>query len=303
MEVEVIFSTMLCTDRQRVSLATFMLKGSAADWWATRVVDIPEGVEQLLWAGFRRYFLEEYFPFSTRQIVMQEFERLTQGSMSVADYSTRFTRLSRFAPALVMDEEARCRRFELGLCSAIRVHVSSQAFSRFSDLVSRAKTVERDLGILVRVPTPSADQGPSGSRDQGQRKRKRPPSISQRLPLLQLMWCQSGIQHPLRQCPSSPGDQRGGAASIVSASGISDTIALMLADPECYLNISSHREVELTREGSQSSRRGVLLLLSCSSFRAELQLFRPRRRSLWASWFEVMFCFPSSLEYICVDCG
>ncbi|KAK1272714.1 hypothetical protein QJS04_geneDACA021439 [Acorus gramineus] len=145
MEVDTIFSTMLCTDRQRVSLATFMLKGSAADWWATRSVDIPEGLEQLTWAGFRRYFLEEYFPFSTRQIVMQEFEQLTQGTMSVADYSTRFTRLSRFAPALVMDEETRCRRFELGLSSAIRVHVTSQAFSRYSDLVSRAKTVERDV--------------------------------------------------------------------------------------------------------------------------------------------------------------
>ncbi|KAK1261588.1 hypothetical protein QJS04_geneDACA021822 [Acorus gramineus] len=105
---------------------------------------------------------------------MQEFEQLTQGSMSVADYSTRFTRLSRFAPALVMDEETRCRRFELGLCSAIRVHVSSQAFSRFSDLVSRAKTVERDLGILVRVPPPSADQSPPRSQDQGQSKEKRP---------------------------------------------------------------------------------------------------------------------------------
>ncbi|KAK1277876.1 hypothetical protein QJS04_geneDACA020415 [Acorus gramineus] len=105
---------------------------------------------------------------------MREFEQLTQGSMSVADYSTRFTRLSRFAPALVMDEESRCRRFELGLSSAIRVHVTAHAFTRYSDLVSRAKTVERDLGIQVRAPTPSADQGPSGSRDQGQRKRKRP---------------------------------------------------------------------------------------------------------------------------------
>ncbi|KAK1258216.1 hypothetical protein QJS04_geneDACA021682 [Acorus gramineus] len=167
MEVDTIFSTMLCTDRQRVSLATFMLKGSAADWWATRSVDIPEGVEQLTWAGFRRYFLEEYFPFSTRQIVMQEFEQLTQGSMSVADYSTRFTRLSRFAPALVMDEETRCRRFELGLSSAIRVHVTSQAFMRYSDLVSRVKTIERDLEILVRARPPR-------SQDQGQRKKKRP---------------------------------------------------------------------------------------------------------------------------------
>ncbi|KAK1280905.1 hypothetical protein QJS04_geneDACA021270 [Acorus gramineus] len=105
---------------------------------------------------------------------MREFEQLTQGSMSVADYSTRFTRLSRFAPALVMDEESRCRRFELGLSSAIRVHVTAHAFTRYSDLVSRAKTVERDLGIQVRAPTPSSDQGPSGSRDQGQRKRKRP---------------------------------------------------------------------------------------------------------------------------------
>ncbi|KAK1258074.1 hypothetical protein QJS04_geneDACA024437 [Acorus gramineus] len=105
---------------------------------------------------------------------MREFEQLTQGSMSVADYSTRFTRLSRFAPALVMDEDTRCRRFELGLSSAIRVHVTSQAFSRFSDLVSRAKTVERDLGIIVTVLTPSADQSPSGSQDQGQRKVKRP---------------------------------------------------------------------------------------------------------------------------------
>ncbi|KAK1273868.1 hypothetical protein QJS04_geneDACA021905 [Acorus gramineus] len=109
-----------------------------------------------------------------RQIVMREFEQLTQGSMSVTDYSTRFTRLSRFAPALVMDEETRCRRFEMGLISTIRVHVSSQAFTRYSNLVSRAKTVEGDLGASMGVSTPSVEQRPPRSPDQGQRKKKRP---------------------------------------------------------------------------------------------------------------------------------
>ena len=44
-----------------------------------------------------------------------DFIRLCQGALSVAEYETQFTKLSRFAPDLVLTEQKRIRRFVQGL--------------------------------------------------------------------------------------------------------------------------------------------------------------------------------------------
>ena len=44
-----------------------------------------------------------------------DFIRLRQGNLSVTEYETQFTRLSKFAPELVMTKQKRIRKFVQGL--------------------------------------------------------------------------------------------------------------------------------------------------------------------------------------------
>ena len=42
----------------------------------------------------------------------REFHNLKQRQMSVIEYQREFTRLSKYAPEILVSEEEKCRRFE-----------------------------------------------------------------------------------------------------------------------------------------------------------------------------------------------
>ena len=81
--------------------------------------------------------------------------------MTVAQYEAEFTRLSKFAPALVATEESRARRFEEGLRSRIKQGVEPFELETYAAVVSKALLIERGLN--------DAQQ----DRDNNQRKRYR----------------------------------------------------------------------------------------------------------------------------------
>ena len=93
------------TDEQKLSLATFMLRGEARNWWEAmrRMTSGPTFVR------FVKIFNEQYFPLVYRYQKEQDFISLKQGKMIVTEYEEQFTTLSRFAPDLVMTEGAKCR--------------------------------------------------------------------------------------------------------------------------------------------------------------------------------------------------
>ncbi|GFZ03436.1 hypothetical protein Acr_16g0000600 [Actinidia rufa] len=113
------------TEEQKLTLATFMLKGEARNWWeAMRRMLQPEGKEQ-------------------------DFINLKQGRMMVVEYEEAFTSLSRFASELVCDEATKCKRFEQGLNLPIRSRVSALEITRYAELVNKAKIVEGDVKELL----------------------------------------------------------------------------------------------------------------------------------------------------------
>ena len=77
-------------------------------------------VETLTLRLFKDLFMENFFPNSLRQEMIQEFLQLKQGKMSVAQYANRFEALSRYASAIVANEGDKVRRFEWGLDTDIR---------------------------------------------------------------------------------------------------------------------------------------------------------------------------------------
>ena len=74
-----------------------------------------------------------------------DFLKLVQGDKSVMEYEATFTALSRFATALVADEQSKCRRFLEGLRPAIKSRLSILKLNVYADLVDRAIIAERDL--------------------------------------------------------------------------------------------------------------------------------------------------------------
>ena len=63
--------------------------------------------------------------------------------MSVTEYQREFTRLSKYAPEILVTEEEKCRKFEDGLSDHIRAHVTGFYHDDFSKFVTCAQNVER----------------------------------------------------------------------------------------------------------------------------------------------------------------
>lgn len=192
-----IFNALKITeDDLRVSIVACQLIGEANEWWesvlgvrrdarrAARAVNQGNepDEENLTWAEFEELFKNQYFPKTCREKLRGQFEKLEQGNMTVSDYAIKFQSLSRFAPESVTTEERKCRRFEKGLHSSVRLLVVSQRIGKFSEIVECARSIENPVGALGNVevwkprqPTVSVST-PSGSFGSQGRKRQREPN-------------------------------------------------------------------------------------------------------------------------------
>ena len=63
--------------------------------------------------------------------------------MSVTEYQREFTRLSKYAPEILVSEKERCRKFEDGINDHIWAHVTGFCHEDFSKIVTCALNVER----------------------------------------------------------------------------------------------------------------------------------------------------------------
>jgi hypothetical protein len=68
-------------------------------------VEAHEEPESINWPEFRAAFRAHYVP--QRVIKLKEFQDLKQGSMSVNEYVTKFTQLSRYVPHKVDTDEKK----------------------------------------------------------------------------------------------------------------------------------------------------------------------------------------------------
>ncbi|XP_058189263.1 uncharacterized protein LOC131306852 [Rhododendron vialii] len=121
--VERVLTAMGVTNEQKVTLATFTLKGQALIWWeeSQRLLSAPlPGIQPpmpqvITWARFVKAFNDHYCPETYRFQQEAYFINLKQGSMSVAEYEAKFNALSAYATDMVDTEEKKGRRFRGGL--------------------------------------------------------------------------------------------------------------------------------------------------------------------------------------------
>ena len=75
--------------------------------------------------------------------------------MSVAEYESRFTSLSRYAATLIVDKEEKCKMFREGLNHRIKTKIKSLHFNHYLELVhatlraeeSEQKSLSRTVGL------------------------------------------------------------------------------------------------------------------------------------------------------------
>ena len=94
------------------------------------------------WVNFTREFNKKFFPPLIQEQREDAFIRLRQGNSSVAEYETQFTKLSKFAPELVVTEQKRIRRFVQGLNVEIQKDLAAAQINTFGEALEKAQRVE-----------------------------------------------------------------------------------------------------------------------------------------------------------------
>ncbi|XP_028057536.1 uncharacterized protein LOC114261460 [Camellia sinensis] len=111
LETEKLFEVFPCAEAHKVLLATFTLQEEARRWWML----IRDTNNAITWAQFKEGFYEKYFSQCVQDRMVTEFEQLQQGTMSIAEYESKFTELSWYAPHMVDTDYKNARKFEGGL--------------------------------------------------------------------------------------------------------------------------------------------------------------------------------------------
>jgi hypothetical protein len=115
---------------ERVLLASQQLSGSAADWWDA-YVEAHEEPESINWWEFRASFHAHHVPQGVIKLKKKEFQDLKQGSISMNQYVTKFTQLSRYALSEVDTDEKKKDCFLTGLNDGLAYALEASDFENF----------------------------------------------------------------------------------------------------------------------------------------------------------------------------
>ena len=175
--IEKVFHALRCPAEDKVTFATFMLQGEAADWWEIKIGKMGPNDVPFTWEEFRKVFYEKYFPQSIRLQKFREFDRLIQSHMTVAQYAVKFEELSRYAPALKAEENVRARKFENGLRERIQQLVTVFELPTYKEVINKCLIIEKRLNDAQAAREKSMKKRGRAIDSQGQSSRAFKPKI------------------------------------------------------------------------------------------------------------------------------
>ena len=85
-DIKKILDVMAVLEERSVSLASFMLRDSADNWWD--MIMTTQDVTKMVWMQFQDLLLSNYFPEAIRRQKKVEFIHLVQRNMTVTEYAT-----------------------------------------------------------------------------------------------------------------------------------------------------------------------------------------------------------------------
>jgi hypothetical protein len=93
-------------------------------------------------------FRSQHVPQGIIKLKKKEFEDLKQGSMTVSEYVTCFTQLSRYAPNNVGIDEKKHDCFLNGLNDGLAYALEARDFENFQGMVNKALVLENRRGMM-----------------------------------------------------------------------------------------------------------------------------------------------------------
>ena len=96
---------MHCTTEEKLECATSLLQDEAYQWWVSVTRTAPS--ERATWEFFLDEFKKHYVGRIYLNNMRREFHNLKQRQMSVTEYQREFTRLSKYAPEVLVSEEEK----------------------------------------------------------------------------------------------------------------------------------------------------------------------------------------------------
>ncbi|XP_016195253.1 uncharacterized protein LOC107636245 [Arachis ipaensis] len=131
---------------QYVEFAAYQLLGEAQHCWQGECQLLQFQNAEIHWDVFQTTFYKKYFSEFIREVKEMELMQLKQGSLSVADYPSRFEELCRFSSvcqgAPETYESWKCIKYQRGLKDNIMTAIAPLEIRTFSDLVNKARVVE-----------------------------------------------------------------------------------------------------------------------------------------------------------------
>ncbi|XP_027171652.1 uncharacterized protein LOC113771246 [Coffea eugenioides] len=171
-----IFAALGYTEERQVSYSTFQFEGPARAWWNVVKAKWERERTPWTWINFTREFNEKYLPPMVQEKREDDFIRLRQGALSVAEYETQFTKLSHFAPDLVLTEQKRIRRFVQGLNVEIQEALTAAQLNTFSQALEKAQRIETARSQVKAFHDKKRRQPCTGNSNVGQSSRNEPPT-------------------------------------------------------------------------------------------------------------------------------
>jgi hypothetical protein len=151
-----------CSDREKVLLAAHQLSGPAADWWDA-YMEAHEETESINWPEFRAAFRRHHIPQGVIKLKKKEFQDLKYWSMSVNEYVTKFTQLSRYTPHEVNTDEKKQESFLNGLNDGLAYSLEARDFENFQGMVNKDLVLKNRRGAMERKRRLGHQQQPGSS--------------------------------------------------------------------------------------------------------------------------------------------
>jgi hypothetical protein len=145
-------------EHEWVKYTAVSLDGDAKTWWRNSGLTLTSS-----WQEFRRAFIAYFTPPDTTSAARLELNKLRQGKLSVADYTTKFRRLARLIPA--MDSETILFLYTHGLEASTSREVRLRQPGTLDEAINLATIIHSILHpiapTVISAPPPPVVQQPS----------------------------------------------------------------------------------------------------------------------------------------------
>ena len=159
--IERMLVQMHCTTKEKFECVISLLQDEAYQWWVSVIRTAPQ--ESITWKIFLDEFRKQYVGHIYLSNMRREFHNLKQRQMSVIEYQREFTRLSKYAPKILVTKEEKCHKFEDCLNAYIVAHVTGFFHDDFFKIVTCTLNVER-----VKREEDERKEGKQGKKTPGQ---------------------------------------------------------------------------------------------------------------------------------------